>query len=100
VYCYVHDIENLVKVGHGDDERVAKWRQWGWTFLDNVILPRKDARVLEKAIHAIWWNDLGLKSEYDLGDRREGAKEMTEATTEAVQVALRRIAEAKQRKVA
>ena len=94
VYCYVHDIEGLVKVGHGDDERVAKWRRWGWTFLDSVVLPRKDARALEKTIHAIWWNDLDMTSEYDLGDRRDGADEMTEATTEAVQVALQRIAEA------
>ena len=93
VYCYVHDIEGLVKVGHGNDERVATWRRQGWTLLDSVILPRKEARELEEGTHQIWW-DMGMKSEHDLGSRRDGAREMTEATTEAVQVALQRIGEA------
>ena len=93
VYCYVHDIEGLVKVGHGDDRRVALWRRQGWILLDSVVLPRKEARVLEEGTHQIWW-DMGMKSEHALGSRRDGAKEMTEATDEAVQVALQRIAEA------
>jgi hypothetical protein len=94
VYCFVQEEEELVKVGTGDDRRLDFWRKRGWKLLTLVSLPRKQARHLEKAIHAVWFEEMGMTSLYDHGERREGAQEMTDSTEAAVEVALSMIEEA------
>lgn len=95
VYLIQQSEEELVKAGIGFHSRIDRWRARGWTLVASVQLPRNEAVLLESEILNKWFDEIGMRSLHDHGDRREGATEMTDATPSAIDVARSLIEEAR-----